>query len=222
MWNGRGGDAKRYLIESIQRGLRELGRRRRRGLVLGAPTPCYSPRVALVKRNATYDDLCALPDNMVAEIIDGDLFASPRPASPHALASSMLGAALIGGFAGDPGGAGVPGGWWILDEPELHFHRDVLVPDLAGWRRERMPTVPNVAAFELAPDWACEVISPSTGEIDRGRKMWVYARERVGHLWIVDPILRTLEVYRLEKGRWVPEGASPRARRRRRSRSGRR
>jgi len=159
--------------------------------------------VPLVKRNATYDDLCALPDHMVAEIIDGDLFASPRPASPHALASSMLGAALIGGFGGEPGGAGVPGGWWILFEPELHFRRDVLVPDLAGWRRERMPTVPDVAAFELAPDWACEVISPSTGEIDRGRKMRVYARERVGHLWIVDPILRTLEVYRLENGRWV-------------------
>src|SRR5207249_852908 len=85
----------------------------------------------------------------------------------------------------------------------LHFRRDVLVPDLAGWRRERMPTMPDVAAFELAPDWACEVISPSTGEIDRGRKMRVYARERVGHLWIVDPILRTLEVYRLENGRWV-------------------
>jgi len=143
---------------------------------------------------------------MVAEIIDGDLFASPRPASPHALASSMLGASLIGSFGGEPGGAGVPGGWWILFEPELHFRRDVLVPDLAGWRRERMPTVPDVAAFELAPDWACEVISPSTGEIDRGRKMRVYARERIGHLWIVDPILRTLEVYRLEDGRWIVAG----------------
>ena len=172
-------------------------------LVLGAPIPCYPPRVALVKRNATYDDLCALPDNMVAEIIDGDLFASPRPASPHALASSMLGAALISSFGGEPGSGSVPGGWWILFEPELHFRRDVLVPDLAGWRRERMPTMPDVVGFELVPDWACEVISPSTGEIDRGRKMRVYARERVGHLWIVDPIFRTLEVYRLENGRWV-------------------
>ncbi len=161
------------------------------------------PIVALVKRNATYDDLCALPDHMVAEIIDGDLFASPRPASPHALASSMLGAALIRSFGDEPGGADLPGGWWILFEPELHLRRDVLVPDLAGWRRERMPTVPDVAGFELAPDWVCEVISPSTGEIDRGRKMRVYAREQVAHLWIVDPILRTLEVYRLEDGRWV-------------------
>src|SRR5436189_566128 len=150
-------------------------------------------RVPLVKRNATYDDLCALPDHMVAEIIDGDLFASPRPASPHALASSMLGAAVIGSFGDEPRWGDLPGGWWILFEPELHFRRDVLVPDRAGWRRERVPTVPDVAGFELAPDWACEVISPSTGEIDRGRKMRVYARERVGHLWIVDPILRTLE-----------------------------
>src|SRR5437899_3961012 len=163
-------------------------------------------RVPLVKRNATYDDLCALPDHMVAELIDGDLFDSPRPASPHALASAMLGAAVIGSFGDERSGGDLPGGWWILFEPELHFRGDVLVPDLAGWRRERMPIVPDVAAFELAPDWACEVISPSTGEIDRGRKMRVYARERIGHLWIVDPILRTLEVYRLEDGRWIVAG----------------
>jgi Uma2 family endonuclease len=140
---------------------------------------------------------------MVAEIIDGELFASPRPASPHAFASSMMGAALIGAFGGPSGGVGEPGGWWILDEPELHLGPDVLVPDIAGWRHERMPAVPNVAFFAQFPDWACEVISPSTGVIDRGRKMRVYARERVGHLWIVDPILRTLEVYRLEGERWV-------------------
>jgi Uma2 family endonuclease len=140
---------------------------------------------------------------MVAEIVDGELFASPRPAAPHALATSMLAAALIASFGDAPGASGLPGGWWILYEPELHFADDVLVPDLAGWRRERMPTVPDVAAFELAPDWACEVISPSTGALDRGRKMRVYAREGVGHLWIVDPIARTLEVFRLEDGRWV-------------------
>src|SRR5206468_7111816 len=86
---------------------------------------------------------------------------------------------------------------------ELHFCDDIVVPDLAGWRRSRLPVLPNVAAFTLAPDWVCEVISPSTGVIDRGRKMRVYAREQVAHLWIVDPILRTLEVYRLEDGRWI-------------------
>ena len=186
--------------------MERMGRRCQGMAVAACPAP--RPRailrpVPLVKRNATYDDLCALPDHMVAELIDGDLFASPRPASPHALASSMLGAAVIGSFGDEPSGGDLPGGWWILFEPELHFRRDVLVPDRAGWRRERVPTVPDVAGFELAPDWACEVISPSTGEIDRGRKMRVYARERVGHLWIVDPILRTLEVYRLEDGRWV-------------------
>jgi Uma2 family endonuclease len=158
------------------------------------------------KRRATYEDLCRVPDNMVAEILDGELFASPRPAAPHALASSMLGAALIQQFSGDAGRGGVPGGWWILDEPELHLDEDVLVPDLAGWRRERMPAVPDVAAFELAPDWACEVVSPSTGAIDRGRKMRIYAREGVAHLWLVDPLARTLEVYRLEEERWVVAG----------------
>ena len=125
-------DAQRCLIESIQRGLRERG-----GAADVAACPAPRPRailglVPLVKRNATYDDLCALPDHMVAEIIDGDLFASPRPASPHALASSMLGAAVIGSFGDEPSGGDLPGGWWVLFEPELHFRRDVLVPDLAG------------------------------------------------------------------------------------------
>ena len=101
------------------------------------------------------------------------------------------------------GDAGAPGGWWILLEPELHFGEDVLVPDLAGWRRERMPAFPNVAAFELAPDWVCEVVSPSTARIDRGRKLGVYARENVPYLWFVDPLARTLEVFRLDAGRWV-------------------
>lgn len=159
------------------------------------------------KRRATYEDLCKVPDHKVAEIIDGELFVSPRPAAPHTLAASMAGAALIGAFGGPPGGAATPGGWWILLEPELHLGQDVLVPDWAGWRCSRMPSVPNVAAFTLVPDWVCEVISPSTSAIDRGRKMRVYAREGVGHLWIIDPILRTLETYRLEDGRWIVVGA---------------
>lgn len=144
---------------------------------------------------------------MVAEIIDGDLYASPRPASPHAVAASAIGGDLNGAFHHPPGGAGRPGGWWILDEPELHFGHDVLVPDLAGWRRARMPVLQNVPAFTLAPDWVCEVVSPTTGAIDRGRKMRIYARERVAHLWIVDPLACTLEVYRLEDERWVVAAA---------------
>jgi len=159
--------------------------------------------VSSERRRATYEDLCKVPDHLVAEIIDGELFTSPRPALPHALASSMIGFALIGAFGGPPEGATAPGGWWILDEPELHLGEDVLVPDLAGWRRERLPAIPDAAALSLPPDWACEIVSPSTGALDRGRKMQVYARERVGHLWIVDPGPRTVEVYRLEGGRWV-------------------
>lgn len=144
-----------------------------------------------------------VPDNLVAEIIDGELVTSPRPASPHALAASAIGARLFERFNGPPDGADAPGGWWILYEPELHLGPDVLVPDLAGWRRTRMPVLEDRPAFTLAPDWVCEVISPGTGRIDRGRKMGIYAREGVGHLWFVDPAPCTLEVYRLEDGRWV-------------------
>jgi Uma2 family endonuclease len=154
------------------------------------------------RRRATYDDLMKVPDHMVAEIVDGELYASPRPAAQHALACSALGQDL-GPFSRRRGTPAGPGGWWILFEPELHFDDDVLVPDLAGWRHDRMPTVPDVAYFELAPDWLCEVVSPNTGRLDRVRKMPVYAREGVGHLWLVDPITRTLEVYRLDGRRWV-------------------
>jgi len=154
------------------------------------------------KRRAVYADLYDLPEHVLGEIIDGELYASPRPASPHAFATSALGQDL-GGWSGLPGSRGGPGGWWILFEPELHFGDDVLVPDLAGWRHARMPIVPNVAYFELAPDWICEVMSPSTGRLDRVRKMPIYAREGCAHLWLVDPVLRTLEVYALNEGRWV-------------------
>jgi Uma2 family endonuclease len=155
------------------------------------------------RRRATYEDLIKVPEHMVAEIVDGELYASPCPASPHARVASVMGSDLGGPFDRPPGGSGEPGGWWFLFEPELHLGPDVMVPDIAGWRRERMPVIPNVAYFEQAPDWACEVVSPSTGILDRRRKMPVYARESVSHLWIVDPILKTLEVYRLESGRWV-------------------
>ena len=152
------------------------------------------------KRRATYEDLVAVPKNLVAEIIHGTLVTTPRPASRHALASSILGSELTGPFHQGKGG---PGGWIILDEPELHLHGDILVPDLAGWRRERMPELPDATAFELAPDWTCEVLSPSTTATDRAEKMPIYAREHVGHVWLVDPIARTVEACRLENGRWI-------------------
>jgi Uma2 family endonuclease len=151
-------------------------------------------------KKATYADLMQVPDTRVAEIVDGQLITSPRPASPHTLAASSLGVELAGPFQKGRGG---PGGWWILDEPELHLGPDVLVPDLAGWRRERMPSVPDVPAFTLSPDWICEVLSPSTESLDRARKMRIYARERVAHAWLVNPIARTLEVYRLETAGWL-------------------
>jgi Uma2 family endonuclease len=153
-----------------------------------------------VKRPATYEDLQKVPDHLVAEILDGELYASPRPAIPHALASSALGVELGGAFQHGRGG---PGGWWILDEPELHLGADVIVPDLAGWRRERLPQVPAAPAIELPPDWVCEVVSPSTERIDRAKKLGIYARERVTHAWLVNPTARTLEVLRLEATRWL-------------------
>jgi len=147
-----------------------------------------------------------VPDTKVAEIVDGELFVSPRPASPHAHAGTIIGVDVAGPFHRNPDDPDGPGGWWILLEPELHFGDDVLVPDWAGWRRTRMPDFPRTAFFTLAPDWVCEVISPSTGRLDRSRKMRVYAREGVVHLWFVDPLARTLELYRLEDGRWIVEG----------------
>lgn len=144
---------------------------------------------------ATLADLERLPANVVGEILRGVLYAHPRPASPHARAASTLGEELGPPFNRGRGG---PGGWVILDEPELHLGGDVLVPDLAGWRRERMPELPHVSAFELAPDWVCEVLSASTEAIDRGEKIPIFAREHVTHVWLVDPIVRTLEILRLD------------------------
>jgi Uma2 family endonuclease len=155
------------------------------------------------KRRATYEDLQAVPEHMVAEIIHGVLHTMPRPASLHARAASRLGAELGGPF--DRGRDG-PGGWILLDEPELHLHGDVLVPALAGWRRVRMPELPDAAAFELPPDWICEVLSSSTAAVDRAEKLPIYARERVAHAWLVDPVARTLDVLRLDAAGWLLVG----------------
>ncbi len=152
---------------------------------------------------ATYDDLLKVPDHLVAEILDGQLHVNPRPAPRHADASSGLGGALRNPFDRGRGG---PGGWRILDEPELHLGADVVVPDLAGWRRERMPALPDESYFSLAPDWVCEVLSPSTASMDRVKKLAIYAREQVGHAWLADPISRTLEILRLAQGRWTIVG----------------
>jgi Uma2 family endonuclease len=155
------------------------------------------------KRPATYEDLEAIPPNCVGEIVDGELYVSPRPAFPHARATVKLLGRLEGPFDAGEGG---PGGWLLLFEPELHLSGNALVPDVAGWRRERMPVMPEVAASTLAPDWVCEVLSPSTAVLDREKKMRAYAREGVSHLWLVDPLQQALEVYRLEGSRWSQQG----------------
>jgi len=151
-----------------------------------------------LKKGATYDDLREVPDHFVAEMFDGDLWAFPRPALPHANAASTLLTEIHKSFHRKD-----PSGWVILLEPELHFRKDVLVPDIAGWRRTRLPAVPDEAYLTLAPDWVCEVLSTSTEAVDRGQKLRIYAREGVAHAWLIDPIARSLEVLSLDAGRWT-------------------
>jgi Uma2 family endonuclease len=156
------------------------------------------------EREARYEDLFDLPDHVIGEILNGQLITQPRPAPKHARASSVIGGELVPPY--DHGRNG-PGGWWILDEPEVHLGRHILVPDLAGWRRERMPVFPEEAYFSLSPDWVCEVLSPGTSRTDRVIKMPIYAEQQVEWLWLVEPNLRTLEVFRLHGGYWLMEAA---------------
>ena len=149
------------------------------------------------RRPATYADLERLPANVVGELIDGVLYASPRPRTRHARAAGRAFRELDGKFDLGEGG---PGGWILLIEPELRLSGCTLVPDIAGWRRERMPVVPDVAYVDLAPDWVCEVISPSTGYLDRGPKLATYLRHGVQYAWIIDPVARTLETFRNDDG----------------------
>lgn len=141
------------------------------------------------RKKATYADLLAVPAPLVAEIIRGTLITMPRPRIRHARASSQLGGELHGFGAA---------GWVLVDEPELHLGEEIVVPDLAGWRRERLPEVPDEPFFTLAPDWVCEVLSPSTEVIDRADKLPIYAEHHVTHVWLLDPELKTLEVFRLD------------------------
>jgi len=152
-----------------------------------------------LKTSATYDDLCDVPELFIAEIVDGDLYASRRPPVLHIYAASVLGAYLGAQF--DRWSSG-PDGWIMLNKPELHFGGDVLVPDIAGWRRRRLPELPNAAFMTLAPDWVCEVRWPTTETLDRS-KLRIYAREGVSHAWLVDPVWHSLEVLSLDSGRWM-------------------
>ena len=152
------------------------------------------------RKLATYEDVLAAPNHLVAEVVKGVLHTHPRPRLRHAAAASALGEELGPPFRRGRGG---PGGWLILDEPELHLDKDILVPDLAGWRRERMPELPDEPYATLAPDWACEVLSKSTEAFDRSGKLPIYARESVKHVWLVDPDVKTLEVFRLEGSNYL-------------------
>lgn len=148
---------------------------------------------------ASYEDLFDLPENLVGEIVNGRLVTHPR-APRHVRASSSLGFTLGGAY---DRGVGSPGDRWLLDLPELRLNADIVVPDLAGWRRSRMPKLPDTAWFELAPDWVCEILSPATARIDRVEKLPIYAGHGVQHAWLVDPDLRTLEVFENREGKWL-------------------
>jgi Uma2 family endonuclease len=153
-------------------------------------------------RSATYEDLLEVPEHLVAEIIHGVLYTHPRPAPRHSLSAAGVAGKLFDPYGTGRGG---PGGWWILDDPEVHLGPQRLVPDRAGWGRERLPALPETAWLGLAPDWVCEILSPSTAKNDRTLKLPIYAHEGVRNLWFVDPLLRTLEAFRLADGHWVLE-----------------
>ncbi len=163
---------------------------------MGSPAP----------RKATYEDVLSAPAHKVAEIVAGELILSPRPAGPHSAAATALGEELGPPFKRGRGG---PGGWIILYEPELHLAANVVVPDLAGWRRSTMDAIAREPYFTIRPDWVCEVLSPSTERFDRGDKIALYARAGTAHAWLVNPLQQTLEVLRLSAERpnqWLTVG----------------
>lgn len=157
------------------------------------------------KKQAVYEDLYGIPENMVGEIIDGDLIVSPRPSIRHVHAASLLGAEIIPPYHFGRGNG--PGGWVIYVEPELQLGDNTLVPDLAGWRKERLAPLTAESQLTITPDWVCEILSPSTARTDKVRKMPLYARYSVPYAWLLDPIGRTLEVFGLESGKWTVLGS---------------
>ncbi|MBF0628135.1 MAG: Uma2 family endonuclease [Magnetococcales bacterium] len=152
-----------------------------------------------------YQQLLDLPEHQVGEIIGGQLHVHSRPSGPHGQVSIGV---MSDTYLPFQRGNGGPGGWWIMPEPELHLIRDVevVVPDVAGWRKERMPQVPQGHRFEVVPDWVCEVLSPTTARRDRGVKLALYARYGVAFCWLIDPGVQTLEVLTLVQGRWQLAG----------------
>ncbi|HTM20955.1 MAG TPA: Uma2 family endonuclease [Kofleriaceae bacterium] len=156
--------------------------------------------MAPAKKPATYADIEALPEHLVGEIINGELVVSPRPRLQHGVASGEISYHLDHHFGRGRGGAAR---WFFIIEPELHLGTDVVVPDVAGWCRERAPTEAEAVGITIVPDWVCEILSPSTLRIDRSKKMAIYARASVNHLWLVDPMGRTIEAFRRLDDSWV-------------------
>lgn len=156
------------------------------------------------QRPASYADLEAVPPHVVAEILAGELATHPRPMPRHATAQNSLSEELTGPFQKRRGGG--PGVSIFMTEPQLGSGEHVAIPDIAGWRRERMAHLPEQASITLPPDWICELLSPGTASYDRTVRFRIYHQYRVGHLWSVDPAYRTLEVFAWSEGHWVPTG----------------
>ncbi len=155
------------------------------------------------KKTATYDDLHNIPENSVGQLIDGELFVTPRPSRKHIYTASTLDMRIGTPFQFGEGG---PGGWVILVEPEIALGDNILVPDLAGWKKEHFPVSEETNWISVVPAWVCEILSPGTIRTDKARKMPLYAQHGISHLWIIDPIARTLDVFQLESGRWIVMG----------------
>lgn len=154
--------------------------------------------MSAVFRPASYEAILRLPEHVTGEILAGDLYTQPRPSARHA----QIKTGLASGLYGPTRASGALGGWLILVEPELHLGAHVLVPDLAGWRRERLPTTPD-GAIDVVPDWICEILSPGTAAKDRKLKLPIYAALGVGHAWLVEPQAKTVEVFRSNGLHWI-------------------
>jgi Uma2 family endonuclease len=167
----------------------------------------YSVDMGVARKLATYEDLEALEEGARAEVLGGEIVTAPAPLPRHSKAQRAL-ARFIGGPFDDDHGRGGPGGWWILLEVDIRLTpHDIVRPDLAGWRRERLPAPWDVRPIDVPPDWACEVVSPSTHAFDRVHKRRLYAEADIATFWIVDPVERILEAYELREGRWTEAGS---------------
>lgn len=158
------------------------------------------------RKLATYEDLLALPEDVRAEVLGGQLEVLPRPLPRHSFAQAGLARGIGGPFDEDDGRGG-PGGWWILQEVDVRLGpHDIVQPDIAGWRRTRLVDPWDMQPIDVVPDWVCEVLSPSNRRRDRIYKSDLYARCGVPYYWLVDPEARTLEVFRLHDGKWLRLG----------------